>query len=78
MAYWTPDEAVALSLGRDPKMANWETVQQLVARSPFARKFAAQREIVLRAKAMGQLWNRTIPTLFLGKRSVKGVLLTCG
>jgi hypothetical protein len=65
MAYWTPDEAVALSLGRDPVIANWETVQQLVAESRFASRFAAQREIVLRAKAMGQLRDKTAPALFL-------------
>lgn len=65
MPYWTLDEAVALSLGRDPRFANWETVQQLVASSRFAFRFAAQREIVNRAKTMGQLREKTTPALFL-------------
>jgi hypothetical protein len=65
MAYWTPDEAVALSLGRDPKFANWEKLQQLVQSSRFAYRYAAQREIVMRAKDMGQLWGKTTPALFL-------------
>jgi hypothetical protein len=65
MSYWTPDEAVALSLGRDPKVANWPAVQQLVSVSRFASEYASRRDIVMRAKAMGQLWEFTIPTMFL-------------
>jgi hypothetical protein len=65
MAYWAPDEAVALSLGRDPRFANWENLQQLVQSSRFAYSYAAQREIVMRAKDMGQLWGKTPPALFL-------------
>jgi hypothetical protein len=65
MAYWTPDEAVALSLGRDPKFANWETLQQLVQASRFAYRYTAQREIVMRAKTTGQLREKTAPSDFL-------------
>jgi hypothetical protein len=65
MAYWAPDEAVALSLGRDPRFANWEKLQQLVQSSRFAYSYAAQREIVMRARDMGQLWGKTPPALFL-------------
>jgi hypothetical protein len=65
MAYWTPDEAVALSLGRDPKFANWETVQQLVASRDLHHRFAAQREIVSGRQAMGQLRDKTAPAFFL-------------
>lgn len=66
MSYWTPDEAVALSLGRDPKVANWPVIQQPVTVSRFASDYASRREIVMRAKAMGQLWDFTIPSNFLG------------
>jgi len=65
MAYWTPDEAIALSLGRDPKFAKWETVEQLTHVSRFAYKFSAQREIVMRAKTMGQLQSKTVPSQFI-------------
>lgn len=65
MSYWTPDEAVALSLGCEPHFASWATIQQLTGVSPFASKFAARREVVVRAKAMGQLWDTTIPSIFL-------------
>lgn len=65
MSYWTPDEAVALSLGCEPRFASWPTIQQLIGVSHFASNFAARREIVVRAKAMGQLWDTTIPYRFL-------------
>jgi hypothetical protein len=65
MAYWTPDEAVALSLSRDPRFAKWVTVEHLTSTSPFANKFAAQREIVMRAKTMGQLPSKTVPLHFV-------------
>jgi hypothetical protein len=65
MSYWTIDEAVALSLGREPKSALWKYVESIAGISPFAAKFAAKRELAMRAKAMGQLWDSTIPAIFL-------------
>ncbi len=65
MSYWTIDECVALSLGKNPKAADWEYIQPIVGISPFAAEFAAKREILLRAKTMGQLWESTIPSVFL-------------
>ncbi|SDO57057.1 hypothetical protein [Phyllobacterium sp. OV277] len=65
MAYWSIDEAVALSLGRDPNYASWKHIQSLTSISPFAAQFSAKREIAIRAKTMGQLWEQTIPSNFL-------------
>lgn len=65
MAFWTLDEAVALSLGRAPRFANWAMLERLVGRSPFATQYAAARELVVRAEVMGQLWQRTIPMVFI-------------
>ncbi len=65
MAYWSIDEAVALSLGRDPNYVSWKHVQSLTSISPFAAQFSAKREIAIRAKTMGQLWEQTIPSNFL-------------
>lgn len=65
MSYWTIDEAVALSLGRDPNIANWKYIQSIVKISPFAAEFAAKRELAIRAKVMGQLWDSTNPAIFL-------------
>jgi hypothetical protein len=65
MSYWTLDECVALSLGKNPKMVTWPVVQSFERVSPFASKYASRREIVLRAEKMGQLWQSTIPAVFL-------------
>lgn len=65
MSYWTIDEAVALSLGRDPGSAAWKDIQSVSRTSPFAREFAAKREVAVRAKTMGQLWDQTSPSTFL-------------
>lgn len=65
MSYWTIDEAVALSLGRNPAVASWKSVEGLLWKSAFAREFSARREVVMRAKTMGQLWEQTTPSTFL-------------
>lgn len=61
MSYWSLDEFVALSLGRNPNVVNWTSVAHLVSESDFAGKYAQQRALVERAKAMGQLWDQTFP-----------------
>jgi uncharacterized small protein (DUF1192 family) len=65
MSYWTIDEAVALSFGREPTSAPWKHIQAIEAISPFARQFAAKREVAMGAKMMGQLWEKTTPSVFL-------------
>jgi len=65
MATWSIDEAVALSLGRDPKNISWDYIRTIEKVSAFAAEYAAAREIVVRAKAMGLLWEDTIPALFV-------------
>jgi hypothetical protein len=65
MSYWTIDEAVALSLARSPGVASWKAVESLRWKSVFAREFAAKREVAMRAKTMGQLWEQTTPSTFL-------------
>ncbi len=65
MSFWTIDEAVALSLGKDPRVVAWPMVQSEVANSPFAKAYADRREIAMRAKVGGQLYDSTIPGVFL-------------
>ncbi|WP_394888438.1 hypothetical protein ACG873_24765 [Mesorhizobium sp. AaZ16] len=65
MSYWSIDEAVALSLGRDPKVASWKAVESVLWTSAFAREFSPKREVAMRAQTMGQLWERTSPSTFL-------------
>jgi hypothetical protein len=65
MSYWTIQEGVALSLARDPKIVALSSMQALANVSPFAQSFVAKYEIANRAKTMGQLWERTTPSIFL-------------
>ena len=65
MSYWTMDEAIALSLGKDPKFVTLSKVQSYRGYSPFIAKYNANREQVTRAKTMGQLWDSTIPNIFI-------------
>jgi hypothetical protein len=65
MSYWTLDEAVVLSLGKDPRVVNWNRVKSLVHVSPFATEFGARREMAIRAIVMRQLRDPTIPAVFL-------------
>lgn len=65
MSYWSLDECIALSLGRDPRVVNWENVKSLTKISPFAASYKNRREIICRAEFMGQLWVQTIPAIFV-------------
>lgn len=64
-SYWTKDEAVALSFGRDPNRATWKDVNPYTEVSDFAKKFAARRELVRRAINMGQLSEMNLPGFFI-------------
>ena len=46
----TIDEAVALSFGKEPSLANWAVLEPLVGESPFAVEFARRRDLALRAE----------------------------
>jgi len=65
LAYWTLDECVALSLGKNPAIVKWESVKGCVAVSPFAAKYARLRDITQRAKWAQQLFDPVYPTIYL-------------
>lgn len=80
MSYWTMDEAVALSLGKDPRIVKWDNVKGLVRVSTFAAEYEAKRTLVERAVFVEQLWEMTYPNLFLAwagrmKFEVPGALI---
>ena len=53
IAFWTVDEAIALSFGFDPNLANWG---ELLSRDhPFTGLYENRRILALRAVEMGQL-----------------------
>jgi len=65
MSYWTLNDAAALSLGRDPKIASWDKVESYTKVSPFAEEYEKRREIILRASLMKQLSDLMPPHVFL-------------
>jgi hypothetical protein len=65
LAYWTLDECVALSLGKNPEIVNWEALKPLVQVSPYAANYQRLREVVQRAKWAQQLFDPVHPTIFL-------------
>jgi len=47
MGTWTVNEAIALSMGRNPKQVNWELIKSK-AQSPFVQAYSARQDLVLR------------------------------
>lgn len=64
-AYWSLDEAVALSFGKNPGVVNWEKVKTYLQISPFAARYAQIRDLALRAKGAQQLSDPVTPGTFL-------------
>ena len=57
-AYWTLDEAVALSFGKSPEIVNWKVVEPDQEVSRFARRYALLRDLAQRAKAVERLHDQ--------------------
>jgi BMFP domain-containing protein YqiC len=64
-AYLTVAEAVTLSLGKDPRVVNWEMVQPYLGISPFAQDFADRLDLVERSVRWGELSQAFPPLTFL-------------
>ena len=64
-AYWTLDEAIALSFGKNPQVVNWKKVERYVNVSPFVVQYAKIRDLALRAKNLQQLRDPLLPGMFL-------------
>jgi len=70
IAYWTVDEATALSFGFDPNLANWGEL--LSCDHPFTKLYENRRALALRAMEMGQLPQLAAPMdTFLGRRRLE-------
>ena len=63
---WTIDEAVALLLGKSPEAVTWEIVKRDTQFSKFAKIYARNRDLALRATEAGELSNPVQPSKFLG------------
>lgn len=76
LAYWTLDECVALTFGKNPEIVKWDTVKGSVPFSPFAAKYARLRDIAQRAKWAGQLFDPVRPTTFLSWAKTLGISIS--
>jgi len=73
MAIWTLDEAISLSLGKDPRVVNWDSVNgggeqyapAALIKSPFPKYYAQRRELVRRALSVRDLVDPIRPEAFL-------------
>lgn len=65
LAWWSLEEAVAISLGRDPRYVNWLTVEKYTNASEHAYQYALRRETIFRAKDAGHLLDPTLAGHFL-------------
>ncbi len=63
--YWTLDEALALSFGRDPLIVNLRTLQPYAMMSNFATEYYTRDFIFQRAKNVSQLGATNFPGNFL-------------
>lgn len=64
-SYWTLEEALALSFGKNPAVVKWEDVKSYTLVSPFAKQYELRRDLVQRAKVCNQLSDPTYPAPFL-------------
>ena len=64
-AYWTLDECIALSFGKNPKSVNWATVKPYLSVSPFALSYERLRDLIERAKWAKQLFDPLFPSIYL-------------
>jgi hypothetical protein len=62
---WTLDEAVALTLRKDPRVVTWQKIEEYAETSPFAARFDNLRRFVLRAKEAQQLLELVSPTNYI-------------
>jgi hypothetical protein len=73
MALWTLDEAIALSLGKNPSVVNWSAVNgdsdsyilAALQNSPFRREYVRRRQLTSRAAAAHELSDPIKPEAFV-------------
>lgn len=64
-AYWTIDEAIALSFGKEPEVVTWQKVEPLKEKTTFAKSFAKRRDLATRAVLAKKLSEPVLPVRFL-------------
>lgn len=64
-SFWTLDEAVALALGKNPEKVNPSTLAPYQNLSAFPQKFQRLKNLAVRAKSVGKLFDPVFPSIFL-------------
>jgi hypothetical protein len=64
-AFWSLDEATALSFGREPRVVKWETVKECAKASPFAREYEKLRDLILRSHEVAHLDDPVLPGFYV-------------
>ena len=64
-AYWTLDEAIALSLGRDPNKVNSKNIDSKFSKFKFTTEYKKRFELAERARFVGELGHFNAPRNFL-------------
>ncbi len=62
---WRLDEAVALTLRKDPRVVTWSKIEEYAETSPFAARFDNLRRFVLRAREAKRLPELVSPTDYI-------------
>lgn len=65
MDSWTLDEAVALSLGKNPRIINWDFVYEFTLICKEAKEYERRRELIASAIPLENLTDPVSPSLFL-------------
>ena len=63
--YWTPDEAVAVSFGKNPNVVNANTLKSYLGKASFADEYYLRRDLVDRAIQSGRLPREIPPADFV-------------
>lgn len=63
--YWSLDEAIALTFGKDPKHVTWEKVKEYTKSSPFAMNYEKLRDLAIRAKHWKHLSDYMEPGAYI-------------
>lgn len=64
-SYWTVEEAVSLSFGKNPKVVHWDRLKSFTQIWPFAREYEGRLDQFNRAVWAKQIWSHTYPNLLL-------------
>jgi hypothetical protein len=64
-AYWTLEEAIALSFGKNPQYVNWESLSRLRENSSFIEKYRRLRDLATRAIYIQKLFDPVLPGFYL-------------